>query len=558
MAHAVIQPEVRRSMKPAVGVRSKRLRETLGASWKRCYNWPPLHRIGLMTPSSSVELRSSDLIQIEPIGQYVPSRVCLACDVCCRFPEADSFLRPFFTGDEIRAAIGRGLPSSAFRDPAGCQIEVEPHPAGEGYICPAFDAETHHCRIYEVRPLDCRLYPLAVMWDQAHREVLLGWDLKCPAHFDSQAGLSEQPRFREYVAETARYLEQEAVLAMFERHPSLVTRFQEDVVVLQSLPVLTTRVTARLIDQPGDVAPRSLELADRPRFETAAAARPLPPEIVSSAWSFANHYLWRRVLPYSWVDVDGYFCLLAESPDGIFMPAPPLGPGSGPNQAVIATLFSWMNRRNGRSPVARIESVPATWKAELEAWGYRVVSKESEYLYRASDLVDLQGDAYKSQRASYNQFCRTHQMVTITPYQPTDAPDCAALHEEWQDRKSTQVQDESGRYCLEDSCSFHMGLLAEAGLLGLAGHVVRVDGRIRAYTFGGMLTQEVWCVLAEITDRSMPGLAEYVFRESVRSVLAQGYRFINTMDAFGLPSLARSKQAYHPVHLVRTSIVQEP
>ena len=510
-----------------------------------------------MVASFSVEPRTGELIQIERIGQYVPSRVCLACEVCCRFPDADSFLRPYFTGDEIRAAVSHGLSPTSFRDHAGCQIEVQFHPAGEGYLCPAFDAETHHCRIYEVRPLDCRLYPLAVMWDQAHREVLLGWDMKCPFLFESQAGLSEQPAFREHVAETVRCLEQESVLAMFDRHPSLVTRFQEDVVILQSLPALTARLMARVIGPPRDVAPRSLELADRARFETAAAANPLPPEIVSSAWSFANHYLWRRVLAYSWADLDGCLCLFAESPDGVFMPAPPLGPGSGPNRTVIATLFSWMNRRNGRSPVTRIESVPATWKAELEAWGYRVVPKEPEYLYRASDLVDLRGDAYKSQRTSYNQFCRVYQPTT-TPYQPTDAPDCAALYQEWQGRKSRQAQDESARYCLEDSRSFHMGLLADAESLGLAGHVVRVDGRIRAYTFGGALSQEVWCVLAEITDRSMPGLAEYVFRESVRSAQAHGYRFINTMDAFGLPSLTRSKQAYHPVHQVRTYIVQEP
>lgn len=506
-----------------------------------------------MVASSSVEPRTGELIQIERIGQYVPSRVCLACDVCCRFPEADSFLRPYFTGDEIRAAVSHGLLPSSFGDRAGCQIEVQRHPAGEGYVCPAFDTETRQCRIYEVRPLDCRLYPLAVMWDQAHREVLLGWDMKCPFLFESQAGLSEQPAFREHVAEAARYLEQEAVLATFERHPSLVTRFQEDVVVLQSLPALTTRMIGRR----RDLAPRPLELADRARFETAAVASPLPPEIVPSAWSFANHYLWRRVLAYSWADLDGYLCLFAESPDGIFMPAPPLGPGSGPNWTLIATLFSWMNRRNGRSPVSRIESVPSTWKAELEAWGYRVVPKEPEYLYRANDLIALHGGAYKSQRASYNRFCRIYH-AAITPYQPTDAPDCLALYAEWQERKSRRTQDESARHCLEDGRSFHPGLLADAESLGLAGHVVRVDGRIRAYTFGGALTQEVWCVLAEITDRSMPGLAEYVFRESVRAAMARGYRFINTMDAFGLPSLARSKQAYHPVHQVRTYIVQEP
>lgn len=119
-----------------------------------------------------------------PVGQsllqIVPSTSCLQCEVCCRFPEKDSFLRPFFTGDEIWAAVAAGLAPELFPSTEGAQIHLVPNPAGEGYVCPAFDSETSHCRIYEVRPLDCRLYPFALMWDAERTHVLLGWDTKCP------------------------------------------------------------------------------------------------------------------------------------------------------------------------------------------------------------------------------------------------------------------------------------------------------------------------------------------------------------------------------------------
>jgi Fe-S-cluster containining protein len=121
-----------------------------------------------------------DLIQIAPIPQHVPSPVCLSCDVCCRFPEVDSFLRPYFTAQEIAEAISRGIDADAFPDRQGSQIRVVPNPAGEGYVCSAFDPATSHCRIYEKRPLDCQIYPLAVMWSADGTEVVLGWDRKCP------------------------------------------------------------------------------------------------------------------------------------------------------------------------------------------------------------------------------------------------------------------------------------------------------------------------------------------------------------------------------------------
>ena len=104
-----------------------------------------------MVASFSVEPRTGELIQIERIGQYVPSRVCLACEVCCRFPDADSFLRPYFTGDEIRAAVSHGLSPSSFRDHAGCQVEVQPHPAGEG--CRSVSQTMSGC--LRRRPVNC-------------------------------------------------------------------------------------------------------------------------------------------------------------------------------------------------------------------------------------------------------------------------------------------------------------------------------------------------------------------------------------------------------------------
>ena len=41
----------------------------------------------------------------DPLPQFVPGSACFQCEVCCRFPESDSFLRPYFTRDEIGVAV---------------------------------------------------------------------------------------------------------------------------------------------------------------------------------------------------------------------------------------------------------------------------------------------------------------------------------------------------------------------------------------------------------------------------------------------------------------------
>ena len=192
---------------------------------------------------------------VSSVPQIVPSKVCLSCEVCCRFPEQDSFLRPYFTKSEVKQAIERGIDSRFFPSTEGCQIEVVRNPSGDGYLCPAFDPETFHCRIYEIRPLDCQIYPFVLMWDKVHRTILLGWDTKCPFLFPTDnenhlplevSTLTVLPILPADVMAAANQLalqlEESTVKANIVEHPHLVTPFQSDVVVIRSLPQLTQSV----------------------------------------------------------------------------------------------------------------------------------------------------------------------------------------------------------------------------------------------------------------------------------------------------------------------------
>ena len=172
--------------------------------------------------------------EVPVVEQIVPSKVCFACDVCCRFPEPDSALRPYFTRDEIRAAIARGISPDAFPDHTGSKVAVVPH--GDGYRCPAFDPKTGHCGIYEDRPLDCRLYPVAVMWDHAHLAVVMGWDSKCPFIRDNL----DSPQSWAYVERIFAALESQESVKVFVSNQQLIGLFQDDVIVLKRLDRLTS------------------------------------------------------------------------------------------------------------------------------------------------------------------------------------------------------------------------------------------------------------------------------------------------------------------------------
>ncbi|TAJ08463.1 MAG: DUF2156 domain-containing protein [Nitrospirae bacterium] len=527
------------------------------------------------------------LIPITQLPQCVPSRACFSCDVCCRFPEPDSFLRPYFTAAEIQAAVAHGVDRARFPDPSGSQIALVPNESGEGYLCPAFDPATAHCRIYEARPLDCRIYPLALMWSADRREAVLGWDTKCPFLRDSSQGLEA------HADRVAVLIEQEDMLETLVRNPRLIGRFQDDVVVLRSLPELTKRLADREasgVRREGNIAfgdphPRTshpspltlhpLTLDDRPRFEAALALVETP----LAHYAFAPHYIWRNVFAYSWAEVEAHVCLFAEYADGLFMPLPPfplsrealnvrregeegfrLTPDASRLTNALEQVFAFMQQRNRGSAVTRIENVPEALRPLFESMGYVLKPKDPDYLYRTADLVELAGDRYKSQRAAYNQFVRT-QTFSYEPYRDEDREDCLALYRIWMAQQEARSRDDvnrAARWMLQDAASAHAEALAHHQALGLIGRVVRMGGTIRAYTFGYARTAAVFCCLLEVADRSVPGLAQFIFRELCREAAALGYGSVNTMDDSGLPGLARSKRAYHPIGLILSYVASAP
>ena len=173
--------------------------------------------------------------------QIIPSEVCFSCDVCCRFLEVDSPLAPIFTETERKKAVTQGADPELFRpqaDGASAQIQLKHH--NDFYICPFFDPETSHCTIYPIRPLDCQLYPFALMFNENSSEVVLGVDTLCPfgeAHLETEA-------FQRHIRDVIDYVESEVVTAQIIANWSLIGDYQETVIIVHTLAQLTDATSA--------------------------------------------------------------------------------------------------------------------------------------------------------------------------------------------------------------------------------------------------------------------------------------------------------------------------
>lgn len=281
-----------------------------------------------------------------------------------------------------------------------------------------------------------------------------------------------------------------------------------------------------------------LTLKDKPLFDQYA--RQISVEL--SRYAFAPHYIWRHFFDFYWTIIDDQFCLFANQDGDYFMPILPMGQSL--NQSVIRQAYRFILEANRAKQIARIENVPSGLIPFFSRLGFRAVQKETEYLYKTEALIQLKGDRYKSKRAAYNLLTRNHPAAQLQPYQPTHLADCLALYESWQQERWVQSHDDIYRAILEDSRHSHQAGLMNYEKLGLIGRVVFIDGVLRGYTFGYPLNSDIFCILFEVTDLGIKGLAQFIFREFCREQAA--YCWINTMDDSGLDNLKRVKQSYRP------------
>ena len=164
--------------------------------------------------------------------QIIPSEVCFSCDVCCRFLEADSPLAPIFTENEKAQVVADGADPALFRPQAdGNSAQIQLKPYNDFYICAFFEPETSHCTIYPIRPLDCQLYPFALMFSKDRREVVLGVDTLCP--FGEEHLKTET--FQRHIREVIAYVESEPVTEQIAANWSLIGDYQDTVIIVHTL-----------------------------------------------------------------------------------------------------------------------------------------------------------------------------------------------------------------------------------------------------------------------------------------------------------------------------------
>jgi hypothetical protein len=264
-----------------------------------------------------------------------------------------------------------------------------------------------------------------------------------------------------------------------------------------------------------------------------------------SANTFENIYIWEALFDIRWLIIKDCLCIFFKDKIGCFLYLPPLGKQAKPE--VIEEVFSIMDGLNSNREISRIENIEEKELPFYRDLGYELRSKPPEYLCRRKDLVELKGSKYKSKRACINYFSK-HYDYEYLDFELKYRRDCLQLYNLWMQQRQDKIQAVVYQGMLKDSLSCLKTLLDNYRDLDFGGKLVKLDNEVKAFSFGFKLNSDTFCILYEITDLSIKGLAQFVFREFCSGL--KKYSYINIMDDSGLSNLKKAKLSYKPFRFI--------
>jgi Fe-S-cluster containining protein len=452
------------------------------------------------------------------LKQFVPSQVCLKCDGCCRYKEADSAWRPKL-GKEDKAGLADRIIGNT--DAQGYIAAIQS--CGQ-HFCKFLNEKDNTCGVYNQRPFECSLYPFII--SQTPTGIKLYVHLSCPYVQDRFPGAE----LDSYVAYLKDFFHSGPIKEFLSLNRGMFHDYSS------FAPELFYLFDLSLNDD--------TLLAQKPLVDSFLnqVARPL------SAFSSVSIFAWADFFDFEFKVIDDCLCIFAHQDIGCFLYLPPLGRNF--TASTVHKAFEHMATHGGPQRVNRIENIPENFLSVVGRDTYNHFLKPAEYVYRKEDLISLKGNAYKSQRHDCNLFTGRFGPCQLEVYEDADFNACMDLFGRWSAERSETDPDGVYQAMLQENRQVHGRLLKCWRPLGLVVRVLRVEGKAAGYTFGFSLDETTFCIYAEIADKKFPGSSAYLFRNFCADSALRPFNRINTMDDFAMPKVARAKQAYHPSEMI--------
>ncbi|TGE31554.1 DUF2156 domain-containing protein [Desulfosporosinus sp. Sb-LF] len=257
--------------------------------------------------------------------------------------------------------------------------------------------------------------------------------------------------------------------------------------------------------------------------------------------NFTNIFAWSEIYQYRVARVNGYLVVKGVIDDShyYFYPA-----GSGD----IKTVFEVMQHDAascghefvlaGVSP----ENIAVLNGVFPDHFEYKVMRESFDYVYLLDKLVTLAGNKLHSKRNHINRFNKENSNWSFEKISLENLAECWEMNLQWCKINSGNEDEIAKESCAVRRCFNNFTAL------GLEGGLIRVEGKVIAYTMGEKLNSDTYVVHIEKAFGEIGGAYQIINREFA-AFIQESYPqliYVNREEDMGFEGLRKAKLSYHP------------
>lgn len=188
----------------------------------------------------------------------------------------------------------------------------------------------------------------------------------------------------------------------------------------------------------------------------------------------------------------------------------------------------------------RILRVPEEAAWQLAREGFELRFNADEYVYDSAAVTDMSGRAYAGLRRKIGRYATMD--VSVEPYSQSDRSECEALLENWRSGLAARGVKIGPYRSYTRQCLAGTEMPADI----LRGEVIRVEGQVAAFTFGGPINARMSSMFITVSDHAYPGLA-YLQRHRFVAGDTSGTPLFNDFVDSKRSGIAQMKRSFRPV-----------
>ena len=256
-------------------------------------------------------------------------------------------------------------------------------------------------------------------------------------------------------------------------------------------------------------------------------------------YSFANALIWGSFYKVECAKIDNFLLSRSSSSANYMYPR-----GKGDLRFAIDCITQDAAERG--APLV-LRGLSKTAKDELERlfpgkFNYTSLRDIADYIYLVKDLSELSGRKFQPKRNLVSRFMKNYNW-SYEAITAGNIAECAAMSLEW-----CRIN------CCYENCSMEMEGSAAIQMLNcffdlhLQGGVLRVDGKVIAFTIGEPLNKDTFIVHTEKAFTDYQGAYQVINQQFIRTN-AMDFVYVNREDDAGDLGLRKAKESYQPAFL---------